>query len=81
MSCKHCVLIWRQIGKINFSKHDIVAVHAELTITRDGVHKLALVREIAHLADSTTAIEKLIAWRRTNGFDRSEALAKIQLSV
>ena len=68
---------------MNFTKHDVTAMHAELAATRERVHKLILAREIAasYRLDQINHLrlqDKLAAWRRTNGFDRSEVLSKRQ---
>ena len=67
--------------KMNFNKHDVIAMHAKLIATLDRVHKLIQVRKItaSHRSDQTNRsrlLEKLAAWRRTNDFDRSEILAE-----
>ena len=72
--------------KMNFTEHDVTAMHAELSATRERVHKPILVRGIAasHRRDQMNYLrqqEKLAAWRRTNGLDRSEVLAERQRRI
>ena len=69
--------------KNNFSKYDIIVMHVELAIIRERVHTFILVREIIafHRLDQMyhlLLLEKVTAWRRNDGFDRSEVLAERQ---
>ena len=71
------------MGEMNFTKHDVSVIIAELTATHECVQELITVREIAtfHTLDQINhlwLLEKLAAWRRTNGFDRSKVLAERQ---
>ena len=70
-----------RLVEMSFTKHDSIAMHAELTATRERVHKRILVEKIAvsHRLDQMNnfrLLEELAAWKRTNGFDRSEVLAE-----
>ena len=69
--------------KMDFNKHDVIAMHAELATACERVHKRIKVRELAtsHKLDHMNhlrLLKKLAAWRRTNGFDRNEVLAERQ---
>ena len=84
VSCTNSILIWREKILVKFlTEQDITAMHAELAAVRERVHKPIMVREIetSHRLDQMhhlRLLEKLAAWSRNNGFDRSEVLAERQ---
>ena len=71
---------------MNIIEHDVTAVYIELLVFHERAHKLILVREIAasHRMDKIhhlRLLEKLAAWRKNDGFDRSEVLAEKQRRI
>ena len=70
--------------KICFTKHGVIAIHAEVAEIRKRVYRKILVRRedaVSHKSDKIyhlRLLEKLATWRRNNDFDRSEVLAERQ---
>ena len=72
--------------KKNIAKHGVIGMHAELATIRERVHRLTLVRDIvaSHRFDQMNhpqLLEKLVAWRRNSGFDKSEVLDERQYRI
>ena len=89
---KRSILNWHdrlfgdKLMKMNFAKHDVIVVNEELTAARERMHKIVVVREIAashilYQMNNIRLLEKLAAWRRTNGLDINEVLAERQRMI
>ena len=64
---------------MNFNKHDVITIHADLAAARERVHKLIGVKELdaSHKLDEMNHLwlpEKLAVSRKINGFNRIEVL-------